>query len=102
MVKDGKLDKYGQPNENTPSNWSSNYVDYSKTAMAPANPDATLVVKKEAKKEEPTETPAPVEGEKKKKKREAETPAAEPEAATEAPAEEPKKKKKKVKAEESS
>lgn len=29
MIKDGKLDKYGKPNETTPSTWSNNYVDYS-------------------------------------------------------------------------
>jgi len=28
MIKQGKLDKYGKPNENTPANWSSSYVDY--------------------------------------------------------------------------
>merc|ERR1712096_559306 len=28
MIKQGLLDKYGKPNENTPKNWSSSYVDY--------------------------------------------------------------------------
>merc|ERR1711981_1181102 len=28
MIKAGKLDKYGKPNENTPSGWRSGYVDY--------------------------------------------------------------------------
>lgn len=28
MIKDGALDKYGKPNENTPSQWLQNYVDY--------------------------------------------------------------------------
>merc|ERR1712150_279127 len=28
MVKKGLLDKYGKPNENTPSGWKSGYVDY--------------------------------------------------------------------------
>merc|ERR1712109_139036 len=28
MVKKGLLDKYGKPNENTPSGWRSGYVDY--------------------------------------------------------------------------
>jgi len=32
MIKQGKLDKYGKPNENTPSNWSSSYVDYNMKA----------------------------------------------------------------------
>jgi len=25
MIKDGLLDKYGKPNENTPENWKQNY-----------------------------------------------------------------------------
>ena len=29
MIKEGKLDKYGKPNENTPANWKSSYEDYS-------------------------------------------------------------------------
>ena len=28
MIKKGLLDKYGKPNENTPSNWKNSYVDY--------------------------------------------------------------------------
>merc|ERR1711899_264597 len=28
MIKKGLLDKYGKPNENTPSGWRSGYVDY--------------------------------------------------------------------------
>ncbi|KAJ3188214.1 centromere/microtubule-binding protein cbf5 [Gaertneriomyces sp. JEL0708] len=28
LIKDGKLDKYGRPNEETPNNWKSGYVDY--------------------------------------------------------------------------
>merc|ERR1711920_231647 len=34
MVKQGLLDKYGKPNENTPKNWSSSYVDYNTKAEA--------------------------------------------------------------------
>jgi len=29
MVIEGKLDKYGKPNENTPAGWLKNYEDYS-------------------------------------------------------------------------
>merc|ERR1712080_334490 len=37
MIKAGQLDKYGKPNENTPKNWTSAYVDYNlKTETAPA------------------------------------------------------------------
>ncbi|XP_071541209.1 H/ACA ribonucleoprotein complex subunit 4 isoform X2 [Panulirus ornatus] len=28
MIKDGTLDKYGRPNENTPSSWLQSYIDY--------------------------------------------------------------------------
>merc|ERR1712025_1149035 len=28
MIKKGQLDKYGKPNENTPSDWRNSYVDY--------------------------------------------------------------------------
>lgn len=33
MIVEGKLDKYGKPNENTPADWLSNYQDYSATAI---------------------------------------------------------------------
>src|SRR5438477_12175065 len=40
MKSDGKLDKYGRPNENTPAKWTSEYKDYdtpvTETIMAPA------------------------------------------------------------------
>lgn len=29
MIIEGKLDKYGKPNENTPADWLANYADYS-------------------------------------------------------------------------
>jgi len=28
MIKQGLLDKYGKPNEQTPSSWLTSYVDY--------------------------------------------------------------------------
>mgnify|MGYP007016987218 CR=1 FL=1 len=28
MIKQGLLDKYGKPNEKTPSDWLTSYVDY--------------------------------------------------------------------------
>ncbi|XP_045105963.1 H/ACA ribonucleoprotein complex subunit 4-like [Portunus trituberculatus] len=37
MIKDGALDKYGKPNENTPAKWLQSYTDYN----APANSDST-------------------------------------------------------------
>ncbi|KAK8383562.1 hypothetical protein O3P69_015789 [Scylla paramamosain] len=37
MIKDGSLDKYGKPNENTPAKWLENYTDYNN----PVKPDST-------------------------------------------------------------
>jgi len=34
MIKQGLLDKYGKPNENTPKNWTSSYVDYNIKSQA--------------------------------------------------------------------
>ena len=28
MIKDGLLDKYGKPNDSTPKEWKSGYIDY--------------------------------------------------------------------------
>ena len=28
LIKSGQLDKHGKPNENTPADWKSQYVDY--------------------------------------------------------------------------
>merc|ERR1719330_2249345 len=119
MIKQGLLDKFGKPNENTPKNWTSSYVDYNvKSEGGPATASAPLVtpVKVEGERkrklsESPTvETPAPAgETEEEKAKRKAKK---EAEEATEATlndtmesvnggdSEEKKKKKKKKKKEE--
>ena len=39
MIKEGKLDKHGKPNENTPTNWKQGYVDFN-VKTEPANGDA--------------------------------------------------------------
>lgn len=33
LIASGKLDKYGKPNENTPKEWLTGYVDYNKGAQ---------------------------------------------------------------------
>nr|XP_045617184.1 H/ACA ribonucleoprotein complex subunit 4-like [Procambarus clarkii] len=33
MIKEGALDKYGKPNENTPSDWLKGYIDYSQSKI---------------------------------------------------------------------
>merc|ERR1719219_1403988 len=58
MIKQGLLDKFGKPNENTPKNWSSSYVDYNvKAEGGPAAAPAAA----------PLVTPVKVEGERKRK-----------------------------------
>lgn len=37
MIKDGLLDKHGKPNENTPSDWLHNYVDYRTVKKEPVD-----------------------------------------------------------------
>merc|ERR1719481_2396308 len=56
MIKQGLLDKYGKPNENTPKNWTSSYVDYNIKSEAVAPKVEVVKVegaqkKKKAKKE---------------------------------------------------
>merc|ERR1712241_1323459 len=56
MIKKGQLDKYGKPNENTPSDWRNSYIDYNiKTEPKTETGVETVVVKPELdiKKEPP-------------------------------------------------
>ncbi|XP_031356320.1 H/ACA ribonucleoprotein complex subunit 4-like isoform X1 [Photinus pyralis] len=48
LIAEGLLDKYGKPNENTPTEWLTSYVDYSAQAAAATVP----VIKKEEVTEE--------------------------------------------------
>jgi len=69
MIKQGLLDKFGKPNENTPKDWSTSYVDYN--VKAEAGGAAAVPV-----------TPVKQEGDRKRKLSESpavETPAAETE-----------------------
>merc|ERR1712051_899524 len=53
MVKEGKLDKYGKPNESTPPTWKQSYTDFGvKTEPVQAVATATL---EPAKVEPPNE-----------------------------------------------
>ncbi len=54
MVKKGLLDKYGKPNENTPSDWRSNYVDYNVKTETVAGAGDTSSVTVKAEPEEAT------------------------------------------------
>ncbi|KAJ3373308.1 centromere/microtubule-binding protein cbf5 [Allomyces arbusculus] len=55
LIKEGKLDKFGRPTEETPKNWTSGYVDYNRTDVpnaAKADDDADAM-------EVEAETPVP-------------------------------------------
>jgi len=85
LIAEGKLDKYGRPNEKTPGTWTTSYVDYNAAAsgssaapsepavklepIAPAEP--SVQVKEEGKKRKTPEATdgAEVKKEKKKKKK---------------------------------
>jgi len=59
MIKKGKLDKYGKPNENTPADWRNSYVDYNiKTESNgdSSEPKMAVVEEVEVKKEPADET----------------------------------------------
>jgi H/ACA ribonucleoprotein complex subunit 4 len=59
MIKKGKLDKYGKPNENTPADWRNSYVDYNiKTESNgdSSEPKKAAVAEVEVKKEPVDET----------------------------------------------
>ncbi|KAI9105404.1 centromere/microtubule binding protein CBF5 [Phlyctochytrium arcticum] len=85
LIKDGKLDKYGRPNETTPNQWSKDYVDYAAgqtdakvakpqamevDAPSPSKPLIEEVAPSKKRKAEETEDVSVVaDGEKKKKKK---------------------------------
>merc|ERR1712204_33910 len=59
MIKKGKLDIYGKPNENTPADWRISYVDYNiKTESNgdSSEPKTAVVAEVEVKKEPADET----------------------------------------------
>jgi H/ACA ribonucleoprotein complex subunit 4 len=73
MIKDGKLDKYGKANDNTPKGWSNSYVDYAKAAEeAPKEEAAAAAEAPKRKHESDSENDAaesPSKKDKKKKKK---------------------------------
>ncbi|KAH8252657.1 hypothetical protein KR032_001093 [Drosophila birchii] len=112
LIAAGKLDKFGRPNENTPKEWLTGFVDYSAKKAAPAPESAptngssepskrklsTSSVDESAAPVASDETPSKDKKKKKKKhKGDEEAPAAEEEAASgdAEPVEKEKKKKKK-------
>ncbi|AEO62566.1 6ec75f7a-45b5-4fe9-9556-29b878f96188 [Thermothielavioides terrestris] len=85
LKADGKLDKYGRPNEATPAAWTQNYTDYSAAAEAAASsaaaPEAAAAASPEKKAPEAAAAAAPAavaeekadDDKKKRKKHEGET-----------------------------
>jgi len=67
MVKDGKLGKFGEKNENTPAEWSKDYVDYSREDTAAGPSTSTPPVPAPAA--EPTAVALPVSPVKEKEKK---------------------------------
>ncbi|CAK9828088.1 H/ACA ribonucleoprotein complex subunit 4 [Anthophora retusa] len=80
MIIEGKLDKYGKPNENTPADWLANYTDYSTPAIKTEENGVNAEAKKRkweetipppaadvSIKEEPAEDPETVSPKEKKK-----------------------------------
>jgi H/ACA ribonucleoprotein complex subunit 4 len=83
LKADGKLDKFGRPNDATPAKWTSEYKDFSASdasaAAAAAAPATTSIPVLPSKSEQAdakmgdAETPAADEDKKKRKKHEGET-----------------------------
>lgn len=90
LKADGKLDKFGRPNEATPAKWSSGYIDYNKpledgeavpassaavaaAAAAPATPAKSEAAAAATPATTAAETPATEDAKKRKSKHEGET-----------------------------
>jgi len=71
LITEGKLDKFGKPNENTPKDWMTSYKDYSGQADNTTTTTTTTVLIKEEKdvKVEVSENDTEKKKEKKKKKK---------------------------------
>lgn len=81
MKSEGKLDKYGRPNEQTPAQWNNEYVDLNKplenieAAVAQPVAETTTAADVLAAPAVPTAAPLPIEAaSKKRKSRDDETP----------------------------
>ncbi|ERL85380.1 H/ACA ribonucleoprotein complex subunit 4 [Dendroctonus ponderosae] len=105
LVSQGKLDKYGRPNENTPSEWINTYVDLKKEIKKEIDESQTVPIEEESKKRKLStstdvsmDVPAKEKHKKKKHRLESEADTeATPSAPEEGESETPSKKKKKHK-----
>lgn len=84
-MKDGKLDKYGKPNEKTPNDWKESYVDYNaaKLAQSVRTKIAVEDAKEEDEVKQETNGVAPMDASPEKKKKKKDKKAAEEPAADE-------------------
>jgi H/ACA ribonucleoprotein complex subunit 4 len=85
LKADGKLDKFGRPNEATPSKWTAGYQDFSAAGQQTGENAAAVQSEGEPMAVEPTEVPTPAkkteedndaeekDGKRKKSKHEGET-----------------------------
>ncbi|KAG7196692.1 hypothetical protein KM043_016024 [Ampulex compressa] len=60
MIIEGKLDKHGKPNENTPADWLENYTDYSAQTEVKTEENGVTDVAGKKRKWEDTVVAAPV------------------------------------------
>ncbi|XP_076233207.1 dyskerin pseudouridine synthase 1 Nop60B [Calliopsis andreniformis] len=60
MIIEGKLDKHGKPNENTPADWLSSYTDYSATNIKTEENGVTDAATKKRKWEDTAPQPVDV------------------------------------------
>lgn len=61
MIVEGKLDKHGKPNENTPADWLQNYTDYSTPADVKSEDNGSEIAGKKRKYEDAVTAVGPAE-----------------------------------------
>jgi len=97
MIKQGLLDKHGKPNENTPRDWRSSYVDYNIKKEPGKNDTSVPAATNIVVKQEDVDTPVKKESKKRKMSEQSESAIATPVAEDGEVKKEKKKKKKKDK-----
>jgi len=72
LIKEGKLDKYGKTNDNTPEDWKKGYVDYKENRNAAASAEKSEAKELESSETAPSDQELPPKTLKKLKKEKAE------------------------------
>ncbi len=73
LVKEGKLDKHGKPNEATPADWKVDYIDFSRKAEAASLPSTPVDVEVKKENGDEQEEGVGLTSEKKRKKQKRKT-----------------------------